>query len=433
MTSEDYFDLRAYAGLLAGSWRLILSTTVLGALLATGLSIRQPALFEATAVIVASRPLYAWQFDPRIGTSTDIKTVYAAYPELAVSDGLLRDLIDQLQPPSQARSITELRKMLRARLSTDQSSLQLTARSRDAKEAVRIANLWAELFVARFSPAGSDQIEQLARERDEAKARLAEAEQTQIDLAGRNATPVLEAKLSSARQDLADCLTERRALERLQASADELHTRLVSQPANTEPGMEDRWALLMLLAESYRLYVSSPGAAQVQPSGEPGLPDIGYPQPTSPVQLEVSGELLPAAKTTSSLIASLDRLQETIRARMRLVDSRSEALEPQILVLQRELEEARTQVENVERARSLAESTYTALAQKVEELRVAEHDAGEQVRLTRQAAEAKRAGLAAAPSAAVGGAFGFLVGLFAALTVAWWRAGAAVPPASAPA
>ena len=64
---------------------------------------------------------------------------------------------------------------------------------------------------------------------------------------------------------------------------------------------------------------------------------------------------------------------------------------------------------------------------------MAEHDAGEQVRLTRQAAEAKRAGLAAAPSAAVGGAFGFLVGLFAALTVAWWRAGAAVPPASAPA
>ena len=63
---EDEIDLRVYINVLIRYWRLIVGLTVVAGVVAFVVSLLLPAAYQATAVVVVTRPLYQFQLAPGI-------------------------------------------------------------------------------------------------------------------------------------------------------------------------------------------------------------------------------------------------------------------------------------------------------------------------------------------------------------------------------
>ncbi|MCX7856097.1 MAG: hypothetical protein N2556_09060, partial [Anaerolineae bacterium] len=94
--------------------------------------------------------------------------------------------------------------------------------------------------------------------------------------------------------------------------------------------------------------------------------------------------------------------------------------------LQQELQELRTERDQLTRARDVARETYMTLARKVEEARIAAEDASTgEVRLASQALPPEKP---VSPrkllNTAVAGVLGLMLAVFGAFMTEWWRGGA---------
>src|SRR5687768_10655713 len=119
-----------------------------------------PPTYEAAALVAVTEPRYLLQFDPRFQTVNDIQPAAQAYPELAVSDDVLSELLAGVTPrPANIETLGQLRKIVTAEPGADPSLVRLVVRSQDAEEAARLANTWAELFVVRADKLYSGQTE----------------------------------------------------------------------------------------------------------------------------------------------------------------------------------------------------------------------------------------------------------------------------------
>ena len=145
---EDEFNLNKYFHFLSRHWKLIVGLTISASVAAFVISFLLPPAYEATALIVVTRPRYQYQFDPRIETQFD-QQPYRAYPELALTDELLTQVMaalgDQLDP--EIRDPTTLRERLKARAGADPSLVRLSVTSDKPQQAQAIANTWASRYV----------------------------------------------------------------------------------------------------------------------------------------------------------------------------------------------------------------------------------------------------------------------------------------------
>ena len=86
--------------MLLRRWKWIVALAVIAALAAAAVSfiVLEPS-YEATALVLITRPRYQLRFDPRLETLSDIETASKAYPSLAMSDDLLQQVLEILNPP----------------------------------------------------------------------------------------------------------------------------------------------------------------------------------------------------------------------------------------------------------------------------------------------------------------------------------------------
>ena len=400
---EEEIDLRAYVLVLLKYWKWILGTTVAAAVVALVVSFLLPPTYEATALVIIRQPQYMMQFDPRFEALTQ-QPAYKAYPDLARGDEVLEALFVRLNPrPAEIETLRDLQERVEAKAGTDPSVVRLTVRARDPQEAARIANLWAELFVAhanRVYGASDEELQQLEGQLAQAQAELEAAEQALIEFQARNQASILDARLDSLKSDQAHYLADQRAITYILQDIQALREQLARQPDERPASLADDLTTLFLQIKAFNA------------------------QASAPIQLQVNSAESLSNKSIGETMALLDDMAGALEAKSAEIGQRLEELQPQILSLQRQLQEIYTESDRLTRQQDLAKETYTALARKVEETRIAVQGAQSTARLgSRAAVPEKPASPRKLLNTAVAGALGLMLSVFGAFGVEWWRSG----------
>ncbi|MGQ9718223.1 MAG: GNVR domain-containing protein, partial [Anaerolineae bacterium] len=130
-------------------------------------------------------------------------------------------------------------------------------------------------------------------------------------------------------------------------------------------------------------------------------------------------------KSLAEQIAFLDDLVRVLEEKSAEMDARRAALEPEILSLQEQLQEIRTEKDRLTRARDVARETYMTLARKVEEARIAAEENSGEVRIaSRAAVPEKPASPRKLLNTAVAGVLGLMLSVFGVFIAEWWQQGA---------
>ena len=146
---DETIDLRPYVNALVRRWWVILGAIIACILLAVILYASQ-AKYRATALIAVTDPVQRLAFDSRITSSFDLKALLQAYPELAMSDGVMSALLEKAGTLSGGaiKNIEQLRELVEVEDGPDPRLVRLTVRSEDPQLATDLANAWATVFVS---------------------------------------------------------------------------------------------------------------------------------------------------------------------------------------------------------------------------------------------------------------------------------------------
>lgn len=354
---EEFTDLRVYVSLLIRSWKLILGGTLLAAITAFAASSVMKPTYEATAVIVSTSPRNLVQFDPRFETiESDLSgQPLDAYPEIATSDELLQNLLASLEFSLQdIDTVEDLRKIVEAKSGRDPSLIRLTVRFHNPGQATALVNQWAGLFLARvnelYYDQGGRQVEFFTSQLAASEAELAETDQALIEFEGGNRITTIKNQLNSLNKSQVAHLANQRSARFLIQDVQALRDQLAAQSASTEVTFADQLTALSLQIQAFNAQLSLP------------------------LQLQLNDADVLTRRSRDEQIAFLDDLIQSLEALVIESGEQLLELEPQILLLQQEYQQAIVESERLKRDRNVAAETYLSLARKVEEEQITAQD-----------------------------------------------------------
>ncbi len=402
---EQEIDLRPYIEAVTRNWKWVIGAGILTALVGLAISFYIPPSYRATALVAVTDPRQVVQFDPRIRTTEENQPL-KAYPELAVSDEILGFLLDEV--PSITPEITKLaslRALLSAEAGSDPSLIKLSAASEDPQVATEIVNKWAEIFVDKanevFGARGGDQLGFFEEQLIVAAQDLQLAEQDLINFQGLNRSVILDNELTALQQTQADQLAKLRQITLLIQDAESLQGQLTNTGDGEVDGSADQLTAILLQLRAFG-----------------GVPNADS---ATPWQFQVNVDQISQAGQQEQS-AFLDTLQNTLRAQETQINLYLTELEPQILTLQQDKQEAVAEEARLRRDMSVAEETYTALARKVEEAKITSQNTNSGVRLaSRSAVPEFSSGPRKLVIIAVAGLIGMFLAVVVILALTWWR------------
>ena len=416
---EDEIDLRVYINVLIRYWRLIVGLTVVAGVVAFVVSLLLPAAYQATAVVVVTRPLYQFQLAPGIQNlpentagSTQVLSGKAAL-DLAVSDAMIQDLLDQVSSdlPTEERFLVPMRGMLKAAQGGDASIIKLTVTNRNPQRVAKIANAWASLYVRQVNDLYGQSAEQLKFFDDQlaqAKSDLDAADQALVDFQKRNDAAVLQAQLAAKQSALSNYLNLNESLKLLLQNVRSLQDQLARQPANDPSTLGDDLSTLALQVNAL--------------NAQSGIP----------VQLQLPSTGTLSNRTVGQQAAYLADLAKTVEAKQTEVKKQADAAPTEIMALQGRIQEINTEGGRLTRQRDMAQNVYTTLSQKVGETRIAAQDTSGRVRLASAAAVPEKPLGSKLMNTAIAAALGLFLGAVAAFAIEYFKQ-PPVEPAARPA
>jgi len=396
---EDEIDLRKYVDVLIRQRKWIVGLAIVSGLAALIVSSLIAPTYEATALVVVTRSRYRLQFDPRIETVTQPQPAYRAYPELALSDDLVLQVMETLGGTLDAdeRDLESFRERLNAEAGSDPTLVRLAATGTDPKQAQAIVNTWAALYVTyanELYQQQSNSVTFFEAQVAEASQELEKAERALIDFQARNPINVVNVQLTSKLTALTDYLAADRTISLIIQDARSLQQQLAQQ---SESG------LITLADELVALYL------QV---------DALNAQTDVPIQLQIGGSGSLASRTVSEQVAVLDALINALQNKAIEIRREITALEPEILELQEAQQTAQVELDRLTRSRDVAQDTYFTLARKLDEVNVAAQDESGEVRLASQAAVPTDPVIPRkALNTVLGSVLGLMVGIAAAFVI----------------
>jgi uncharacterized protein involved in exopolysaccharide biosynthesis len=410
--SDQEIDLRPYIEAVLNKWYWVVGAGVVFALIGVGIGLLRTQTFEATALVAITEPSQRVQFDPRIQTNVENQPV-AAYPELALSDELLDAVISRL-PENYDLTLTSLRGKLTAESGGDGSILRLSVSDADPAQAAEMANIWAALFVdwanQVYSGQGGEQLSFFEEQLGEARIKLDNAEQELINFQAHNRAYILENELLALQQTQADFLAKQRQTELILQDLDSLLDQTGSGSNANETSVAQLASLLLQVR-------ALGGVATSQESAMPWQ-----------IQINVDGQ---SNLSQEDQRAILSDLRSTLLAQTDQLDERLAELEPQILSVQQQKQEASAKEERLNRDFNVAEETYTTLSRTVDEKRITSQDTTSGIRL------ASRTAVPEFPTGprkifiAIGaGLIGAAIAVAVIVGLTWWRSSSFSTPAS---
>ena len=398
---EQGIDLRLFVPALWNKRYWILGFGLLGVLLGLATSSLIPPTYEATALVAAMLPRERFEFDSRIQTLTESQPL-EAFPDLAMSDPLLVQLIDQL-PEEQRLTLTQLRKMVGVSAGSDPSIIKLTVENKDPGMAADLANTWAELFVTWaneiYGYQGDEQLVFFEARMSEAGGQLEAAEQALIDFQADNRISILNNELLATQQTQADYLAKKRQTELILQDVESLIPQL-GEDNLSNPIAAERLASILLQIRA----LGGTSATATMPVQ---------------IQLNLDGQTDPGGVNNQETII---QLRNMLVAQNSQIEVRLASLEPQILSLQQEQYQMEVLNNRLNRDLEVAEETYTTLARTVDEKRITSENTTSGVKLAGRSTVPERPN---SPNivlnAIVAGMAGLFLSTLAIILMQWWR------------
>jgi uncharacterized protein involved in exopolysaccharide biosynthesis len=399
---EDEIDLRAYIEVLLRHWAWIVGLAVGSALVAFLVSSFLPATYEASSVVLVTEPRYQIQFDPRFGTE-ERTPAYDAFPTLAESDGILQAVVQAYEPPPgsglEPWRLATLSEITEATSGGDPSLVLLSIESTSPKVAADLANTWADVLVERGNAiygGSAKDVTFFEGQLAQAERALDQAESALIEFQARDGGSIIRAQLASLNQTQADYLADQRAAAYISQDIQGLRAQLADQSSSGSASLGDSLTALLLQIKAF--------------------------DAQTPIQLQIDSDSDLSEGTREEQIAFLNRLAATLEAKSAEIDARLAKLEPEILGLQRKLQEINTESARLTRARDLASETYLTLARKLEEARITAQEENGTLQVGSYAATPVHPiGPRRLMNTAVAGILGLMLGVVAAFGIEFWR------------
>lgn len=405
---DETIDLRPYVEALVRRWWVILGAVIAGVLIALLLFLVQKD-YRATALVAVTDPTQRLQFDPRIVNTLDLDTLLQAYPELAMSDGVLSLLLDEATTLSDGAiaDMETLHNMIEVESGGDPRLVRLVAHSDDPQLAADLVNAWATTFVAVvdtiYGAPGGD-VTFFNNQLTETNQQLQNAERALVEFQSGSRMGIVDNRLASLNELQIAYLADQR---RLNLALDDIRTlrgQIESGTGDTVTWVDQLTALMLQL----KVYETAASAT---------------PMPSNPIQIQAGPQTDLTTANRETQIRLLDNLTSAAEAGREDIEVKLLALEPKLFALQQEKQALFHRYEELTRNRDVAKETYLTLARKIDEARIQAEDSGTSLRV---------ASLAAVPSrpdrpsliitAIVTGLVGLLLSMGILLAVTWWRA-----------
>ena len=359
---EHEIDLRAYINVVIRQWRLIIMATLLAALAGGLTTILQARQYEATALVAVTTPRYGIEFDIETETLAEIELTDQV--PLATSDQLLQELQSSF---SSNLTVTQLRETLSAENVEENTHLiELKARSDDPEQAAEIVNRWANLFVGTvsdFYSVSNNQVTSLGQQLEQVLKERQAAEEALIAFQSQNETPILQAQLSSLQARYSGSVDQLEGIRQIIWDIEGFSEQLAALPTDVPVELGDELTAIFLQLKAF----NSEGSASL-------------------LQLnEITPESL-SNKTASQIIASLNDLVKNIQVKAEKIKAPLSQLETDILALQGRIQAIKTERAQLEQKQEIAQNTYTLLAIKVEEVKLASNISNRDVKIVSKAA-----------------------------------------------
>lgn len=361
---EQEFDLWRLVEILKRYWKWFIGLGGLTAGAALIVSLLVPPQYEATTLIAATRPQYQLQFDTRIQTVSDPtqSQPYKAFPELALSDEVLRRVIAKVTAvlPADWQDVEIFRRQLSAKVGADPSLIRLVVSANDPQIAQKIAAAWGEVYVQYMNELYQKRTSTaafFAGQTTEARANLEAAEQKLIDFQAHNPLNLIDAQLAAKQAALASDLAMNQKIALLVEDARSLQRQLAEQTADGSLQLADQVAALYLQVNSLT------GQAAV------------------PIQLQVGSEGTLVNRTVGEQSALLESLVKAVEDKASEFQRQAKALEPDILALQEQQQATQIDLNRLTRDRDVAQETYLSLTRKLNETEVTAQDTSGVVQL----------------------------------------------------
>jgi uncharacterized protein involved in exopolysaccharide biosynthesis len=140
------------------------------------------------------------------------------------------------------------------------------------------------------------------------------------------------------------------------------------------------------------------------------------------MQLQIESSEAMSHETQAEQVTMLDDLVTTLQAKSAGIDELLSGIEPQILALQKQLQEINAESDRLQRARDLARETYVTLARKADEAHIAAQEQNGVLQVGSYAAiPEKPTGPRKLIMAAMAGIAGVIIGVFGAFLYEFWR------------
>ncbi len=393
-----------YVQALISRWLWIIGAFALATVITFTIVTLLPETYESTTLILIINPevvvlesLTPEKLDPRFNSITDEDPLRNVYPELAMSDKIMVDLLAQVDSQLEdVSSVERLRNLLSAEVGNDAALLQLTVQYSDPVIVAEIANSWADLFVPwaneMFSPPGEQQAQLTV-----VSTKLQNAEDVLSLFQGQNRSIIISNILAARTQTQADFLSQQRQILLLLQDVQALHDQLAASNSSNVT-LADQLTVLNLQLRAFNSEAMSLLGLQV-----------------------TADEPLTGANRQDQL-AFLDNLLVTLESKNEQIIDLLATLDPEILLLQQQNLEAETEHNRLLRQRNVADETYTALVRRAVEESVSDQNAYNGLRLASQAiVPSKPIDSNRILNTLVAGIATFLASIFFVLATVWWQ------------
>ncbi|WP_420645349.1 GumC family protein [Candidatus Leptofilum sp.] len=363
---EETINIRSYLIALSHYWKWFLRSVLFTVSVILLIDFLIPPIYQATALIFVTEPREVIQFDPRIQSAEENQHA-RAYPELATSDQILEELLVQAGPMlSEIATVTQLRNIIRAESGSDTSLIRLIVSAENPEIASQITNMWAELFVSQindlYGDGGGAQVRFFEEQLNEAEVDLRFSEDALVNFQSNNRISVITDTLAFQRQSYSDYLLTRESIILLIQDTQALQEQLDKQTNNQELSFSNQLTALSLQLQTFNVeFVAAPLLFQID-----------------------EGNSL-TVENLDDQVFELEQLIGTLGNKLIQTEILITDLEPQIMELQQELQQLELEKNQLTLNFQLAQDTYTILARKVEEEKIASGDTISGAKLVSQA------------------------------------------------
>jgi len=399
---EDEIDLRELITTLLQGWKVILALTLIAAFVTFVLSQWVlPKQFQATAYVFIAEPKLHFAETGEISIRSNLPDMKSVV-ELAKSPALLKKVMDS--PQVTALGDIE-RKSLEGMVevnSIGEGQLRLQVTDTDPERAALLANIWAEAVTKKINSLyGLDAITQeLDTQVSQVEADYIQAQEALEKELAKNQVAILQTQLDHAKEDLSCTLSRSSASERILEDIHILEENLANK-TNPTLSLGDALALITLQQRT--------SASQICASE------------TQNPQLQITNASLEIS--LADALNTLAQMRNSLQIQASLLEKEQTRQEAEITTLQRDLENAKYQLEKHEQTRDQLKDLYTALLQQKNQTTTTLLTSGNVATLSSPAmVPAKKSAPKSLLNTAFASIFGFTLGIFFVFARSWWLA-----------